>query len=126
MDKNYSITVPGRPVPKGRPRLARNGHVFTPETTVAFEIKVANAWYEKYGATELEGNLEVFCYFATDRHGKQDVDNLAKSVLDGLERGRAFMSGDQQVYKITASKYPADNLQTIVLVRHQVDYDTSD
>ena len=126
MDKHYSITVPGRPVPKGRPRLARNGHVFTPETTVAFEIKVANAWYEKYGATELEGNLEVFCYFATDRHGKQDVDNLAKSVLDGLERGRAFMSGDQQVYKITASKYPADDLQTIVLVRQQLDYDTSD
>jgi Holliday junction resolvase RusA-like endonuclease len=93
---------------------------------VAFEIQVANAWYEKYGATELEGNLEVFCYFATDRHGKQDVDNLTKSVLDGLQRGRAFMSGDQQVYKITASKYPADDLQTIVLVRHQVDYDTSD
>ena len=126
MDNNYSITVPGRPVPKGRPRLARNGGVYTPKTTVDYEITIGNAWYEKYGATELEGNLEVFCYFATDRHGKQDVDNLAKSVLDGLQRGRAFMSGDHQVYKITASKYPGEKLQTIVIVRQQVDYDSGD
>lgn len=125
MDNNYSITVPGRPVAKERPRLARNGGVYTPAKTVAYEIDIANAWYEKYGATELEGNLEVWCYFATDRHGKQDVDNLAKSVLDGLQRGRAFMSGDHQVYKVTASKYPGKELQTIIVVRQQVDYDTS-
>lgn len=106
--------------------MARNGGVYTPKTTVDYEITIANAWYEKYGATELEGNLEVWCYFATDRHGKQDVDNLAKSVLDGLQRGRAFMSGDQQVYKVTASKYPGENLQTIIVVRHQVDYDSGD
>jgi len=126
VDKNYSITVPGRPVPKGRPRLARNGGVYTPKTTVEYETTIANAWYEKYGATELEGNLEVWCYFSTDRHAKQDVDNLAKSVLDGLQRGRAFMSGDHQVYKITASKYPGKELQTIIVVRQQVDYDSGD
>ena len=123
---NYSINVEGRPVPKGRPRLARNGGVYTPKTTVEYEVRVSNAWYEKYGSTALEGKLVVWCFFGTDRHGKQDVDNLAKSVLDGLQRAGAFAQGDEQVYKLTASKFPSDTLRTIICVRELVDYDTGD
>lgn len=123
---SYSIIVEGRPVPKGRPRLARNGGVYTPKTTVEYEVRVSNAWFEKYGSTALEGKLVVWCFFATDRHGKQDVDNLAKSVLDGLQRAGAFAQGDEQVYKLTASKFPSDTLSTTICVRELVDYDTGD
>ena len=35
------FTVPGPPVPKGRPRLGKGGHVFTPDQTRAYERKVA-------------------------------------------------------------------------------------
>ena len=123
MVNHYSVNVEGRPIPKGRPRLARNGRVFTPATTVEYEIRVSNAWYEKYGSTALEGKLEVWLYFGTDRHVKQDVDNLAKSALDGLERAGAFAQGDAQVYKITASKFPCDTLKTIICIRELSDYD---
>lgn len=123
---NYSITIPGRPVPKGRPRMARNGGVYTPKTTVAYEVLISNAWFEKYGSTELEGKLEVWCYFGTDRHQKQDVDNLAKSALDGLQRAGAFAHGDEQVYRLTASKFPSDALKTIIVVRAIQDYDSGD
>lgn len=123
---SYSITVAGRPVPKGRPRLARNGGVYTPKTTVEYEVTLSNAWYEKYGSTALEGKLEVWCYFGTDRHQKQDVDNLTKSALDGLQRAGAFAQGDEQVYKVTASKFPSDTLRTIIVVRPLEDYDSGD
>ena len=123
---NYSVSVDGRPVPKGRPRLARNGGVYTPKTTVEYEIRVSNAWYERYGSTALEGKLEVWLYFGTDRHQKQDVDNLAKSALDGLQRAGAFAQGDEQVYKVTASKFPSDNMRTIIVVRELDDYDYGD
>ena len=122
MAKHYDLVVPGHPVAKERPRLARNGGVHTPPKTVAFEKLVGNAWFDKYGETRLEGMLQVWLYFGTKTHSRQDVDNLIKSVLDGLERANAFEKGDQQVYKITASKYPSDVEQTIICVRALVDY----
>ena len=44
----------------------------------------------------------------TDRHAKQDVDNLAKSILDGMQKAGAFAEGDQQVYTLGITKYPAE------------------
>jgi Holliday junction resolvase RusA-like endonuclease len=83
---------------------------------------VGNAWFDKYGETRLEGMVQVWLYFGTKTHSRQDIDNLTKSVLDGLERANAFEKGDQQVYKITASKYPSDIEQTIICVRALMDY----
>jgi Holliday junction resolvase RusA-like endonuclease len=120
--KHYDLTVPGHPVAKERPRLARNGGVHTPPKTVQFEKMVGNAWFDKYGETRLEGMVQVWLYFGTKTHSRQDVDNLAKSVLDGLERANAFEKGDQQVYKLTASKFPSDVEQTIICIRAMMDY----
>ena len=122
MAKHYDLTVPGHPVAKERPRLARNGGVHTPPKTVQFEKMVGNAWFDKYGETRLEGMVQVWLYFGTKTHSRQDVDNLAKSVLDGLERANAFEKGDQQVYKLTASKFPSDVEQTIICIRAMMDY----
>lgn len=122
MANHYDLTVPGHPVAKERPRLTRNGGVHTPQKTVQFEKMVGNAWFDKYGETRLEGMLQVWLYFGTKTHSRQDIDNLTKSVLDGLERANAFEKGDQQVYKITASKYPSDIEQTIICVRQLMDY----
>jgi len=106
--------------------MTRSGGVYTPKTTVDYEKLIGNAWYEKYGETRLEGKIEVWLYFGTDRHNKQDIDNLAKSVLDGLQRANAFEHGDEQVYKLTASKYPSDSPRVIVCVRHLEHYDLGD
>lgn len=99
--------IPGRPVPKGRPRMSRTGGVYTPKTTAEYEKAVARSWYLAYGDRALEGRLRLLVNVHTDRHQKQDVDNLAKSVLDGMQRGGAFAEGDQQVYSLTVVKYPA-------------------
>lgn len=122
MAKHYDLRVEGHPIAKERPRLARNGATFTPQRTVEFEKLIGNAWFEKYGETKLQGMVQVWIYFGTKTHMKQDVDNLAKSVLDGLERANAFENGDQQVYKLTASKYPSDQQHTIICLRALVDY----
>lgn len=117
---SITIRVDGKPVPKGRPRMSRNGGVFTPKTTVDYENKIAQAWRDRFGDRTFAGKVEVFLYFGTKFDYKQDVDNLAKSALDGLQKGGAFEKGDEQVYKLTASKFPTVDAEqhTIIVVRN--------
>jgi Holliday junction resolvase RusA-like endonuclease len=107
MDKLLRFQILGRAVPKGRPRMTKMGGVYTPKTTVDYEKQVAAAWNEKYGMLSLNGRLRVTIHVYTDRHEKQDVDNLAKSILDGMQRAGAFASGDEQVYSLGVMKQPA-------------------
>jgi Holliday junction resolvase RusA-like endonuclease len=103
--------------------MTKIGGVYTPKTTVDYEKKVAAAWFDKYGMLSLEGRLRVTVYVYTDRTHSQDVDNLAKSVLDGLQRAGAFAQGDQQVFSLGAVKYDSKELQTIVSITRISDYD---
>jgi Holliday junction resolvase RusA-like endonuclease len=124
MDKLLTFKIEGRAVAKERPRLLRNGGVFTPQKTVDYENKVAEAWNSKFGMLSLEGKLRVTINFYTDRHAKQDVDNLAKSILDGMQRAGAFAKGDHQVYSLGAIKHEAkDDLCVMVSVIGLTDYD---
>lgn len=119
MSEIISVRITGKPVPKGRPRFSKFGGVYTPATTVEYENRVADAWREQRGDLALAGQLEAFLYFGTVSHIKQDIDNLVKSALDGLQRAGAFVNGDEQVYKITASKFPAtrEEQHTIIVLR---------
>jgi len=90
------ITIPGRPVPKGRPRLGirgRKAYVYTPPETRKYE-KIVGWVAKSQGCQPIEGpvsvSMHVFC------RGKMDVDNVAKSVLDGLN-GVAYEDDDQVV-----------------------------
>ena len=110
--------IHGRAVPKGRPRMTRTGGVYTPKTTVDYEKLVASAWNDHFGMLSLDGKLRVTINVHTDRHQKQDVDNLAKSILDGLQRAGAFAEGDHQVYSLGVMKYPAkDDFVTWVSIQ---------
>ena len=124
-DTRFSIRVQGKPIPKGRPRFSKFGGVYTPATTVEYENRVAQTWLDTYGDLKLGGQLQAFLYFGTVGHAKQDIDNLVKSTLDGLQKAGAFVNGDEQVYKITASKFPAtrDEQHVIVILK---DYDYAD
>ena len=108
MDKLLRFEIRGRAVPKGRPRMTKMGGVYTPKTTVDWEKIVASAWNDKYGMLSLNGKLRVAISVYTDRHAKQDVDNLAKSILDGMQRAGAFADGDHQVYSLGIVKFPAE------------------
>ena len=107
MDKLLRFRILGRAVPKGRPRMTKSGGVYTPKTTVDYEKLVAEAWNDKFGMLALDGKLRVIINVHTDRHAKQDVDNLAKSILDGMQRAGAFEHGDEQVYSLGVIKHAA-------------------
>ena len=123
-DISVTIRINGHPVAKERPRVTRTGGTFTPKRTADYETAIANAWREQYGDLQLGGKLEAFCYFGSYTHVKQDVDNLAKSALDGLQKAGAFVNGDEQVYRLTASKYPStrEGEHTIIDLRF-LEYD---
>lgn len=90
------ITVPGRPVPKGRPRLGMHGrkaYVYTPPETREYEKLVgwvAKAVGCKLASKPVAMTLEIFV------RRKMDIDNVAKSILDGLN-GIAYEDDDQVV-----------------------------
>lgn len=115
MAEHFFISVPGRPVPKERPRVGKYGNIYTPQKTADFEKHIAALWTEKYPNTTFDGELHVSITFYTDRAHKQDIDNLTKSVLDGLQRASAFAKGDEQVFLLIAdkipSKYPKTEIQ---------------
>ena len=102
-----SFTVPGRPVPKGRPRVTRHG-TYTPKATLEYERSVLNSWREQSGQFFPDGTPLYVCVTAhfpipesaskkrraalegaphTQHRG--DIDNVVKSVLDALN-GFAF------------------------------------
>jgi len=96
------ITIPGRPVPKARPRLGMRGktaYIYTPSRTKEYEEFIG--WTAKAaGCKPLEGPVEVelWCY----TKGRADVDNLSKSILDGLNR--IAFEDDSQVVDLHVHK----------------------
>jgi crossover junction endodeoxyribonuclease RusA len=92
----YSITIPGRPVPKGRPRLGvrgRKAFVYTPPATREYEKLVG--WVAKsLGCRPVEGPVSVA--LSVYVKGRLDADNIAKSILDGLN-GVAYEDDDQVI-----------------------------
>lgn len=98
------IVIPGPPVPKGRPRSTRAGGVYTPQRTRDYEESVAWACRQArvaHGA----GAVAVRIRFMA-RRGRGDIDNLAKSVLDGLVMGGAI-DDDRQVVRLLVELLPA-------------------
>ncbi len=92
----YSITIPGRPVPKGRPRLGvrgRKAFVYTPPLTKEYEKLVG--WVAKAtGCRPVKMPVAVVLDVYIKR--KLDADNIAKSILDGLN-GIAYEDDDQVI-----------------------------
>ena len=106
MKVEFVISVEG--VPKGRPRLTRSGHAYTPAKTKKFETLVAKCArfaMSRHGAYPIEGapvavsllfyyepptswskrrKLEVIEKGAVPKFTKPDTDNLEKAVLDGM------------------------------------------
>ncbi|MGM9640540.1 MAG: RusA family crossover junction endodeoxyribonuclease [Faecousia sp.] len=102
-----SFTVPGRPVPKQRPRVTRHG-TYTPEATRNYELSVLTSWQTQSGQRFPDGAplaVYVTAHFpipesaskkrraalegAPHTQHRGDIDNVVKSVLDALN-GFAF------------------------------------
>ena len=96
-----SFFVPGHPVGKERPRLGKGGNVYTPSKTKDWEHMVGLIANEHFRDSIFEDEVGVALFFFLK--GKRgDIDNLAKSVLDGLQ-GIAYKN-DSQVYILFVQK----------------------
>ena len=120
-----TITVPGEPIAKGRPRFYA-GRAYTPARTREYDEKIRTAYMARYGNMDpLAGPVSVCvsAYFkipqgwnkqktADAEHDeilptkKPDVDNVVKSALDGLN-GQAWQD-DSQVVRLAGNKYYSD------------------
>jgi len=83
------IKIPGRPVAKGRPRATKTGIVYTPKATRDFEEHVA--WMARSAkgkpfAPSDRLSVEISLH-TKNRLLMGDIDNYAKSILDGLVKG---------------------------------------
>lgn len=125
------MLIPGEPQGKARPRatvVGGHARVYTPKTTATYENLVRLCFLEQNKGAEPEKGpvqIEMVFYFAppksaywpvNSKHNgelkdgwldkrqtsKPDIDNLVKSVLDGLN-GVAFKD-DSQIWRVTASK----------------------
>lgn len=79
-----SFTVPGEPVPASRPRVTASRGTYMPRKTR--DAVMAVAWHARRSRARFAGPVTVFIHLYTD-HRRGDLDNYAKTVLDGLEAG---------------------------------------
>jgi len=96
------VDVPGEPVAKQRPRVGAHGSVYTPRETKAFERTVALIAKVKLPRYKAEDRLVVDLTFYCSSQAK-DLDNMCKSVLDGLQKAGIFKN-DSQVMELHARK----------------------
>lgn len=117
---NYTFEIPGVPVAKGRPRMTRSGHAYTPQKTRDYEAWVRLCWLrtgQPMSLQPLQIRLEFYLpipksYSKKQREAalagvllptkKPDIDNLVKVVLDGLN-GLAYKD-DKQIVALEAAK----------------------
>ena len=119
-----TLTIPGEPVAKGRPRFY-NGHAITPAKTVNYETLVKEMWAVTHGQQMLDGELcaSLTAFFAIPSSKSKaekkrmlegivrpvkrpDLDNVIKCVLDACN-GIAYKD-DSQIVTVVAEKFYSD------------------
>lgn len=111
------ITIPGRPIPKGRPRIGYSGrkvYLYTPSETEKYEKDIATigklvCGHPVTGPVEIEISVyfnpqaKVFTKSGRRRRGTMpDLDNCVKSIVDGLNK--VAYEDDRQVVRILAER----------------------
>ena len=132
------FTVYGEPIAKGRPRFSTRGKfpvAYTPEKTKAYEFEVGMMALAAMGGTKpLEGALEAFiyvtyavpasyskkrleaCLSGLEKHTKKpDLDNVVKSVIDGMDK--IVFDNDSQITSIHATKVYGEVEKVEVMVK---------
>ena len=110
------FVVSGQPVPKQRPCLGGRGQVYTPPKTVQWEQQVG--WQCRIAMSHtdpIDGDVSItMCFYRSGRR-KVDLDNLVKSVSDGLN-GVAYLD-DNQVVELHAYLFKGqDNPRVEVVI----------
>ena len=105
------LWMPGKAVPKARPRVRRDGRTYTPARTREWEDRVALA--ACCGCRTFRSGVSVELLF--QRPARGDIDNLAKAVLDGLVKGGAI-ADDANVKRllVTITQEPPEGVRVLI------------
>ena len=128
------FTIPGPPVGKGRPRFSTQGgkpRSYTPAVTREYEALIAARAGEAMGVhPPLQTPLTVYIYahmgiplsWSKAKHkaalegdiypARPDVDNIAKTVLDGMN-GVVYEDDAQVTYLKVSKKYADEGSVTV-------------
>lgn len=130
------FTVPGEPKGKGRPRLGRSGHAYTPHDTANYENLVKVCFIDQYPdhvPFENEVYVDITAYYKIPKSAskkkttdmimgfvkptkKPDLDNIAKIICDSLN-GIAYKD-DSQVTKLIVRKFYDTSPRVEVRMKH--------
>lgn len=109
------IQVDLKPTPKARPRFnPRSGRPYTPKSTTDFESLIS-FFARNHFVRPMSGAVEIIINFSFIKakssklvmHTKKpDIDNLIKSVCDGLNK--IAYKDDSQIVKLASEKIFAD------------------
>lgn len=121
--------IPGTPIGKGRPRMTRSGHCFTPKKTREEECRIYGFFKAKYpthvpftkplSVTILLQFTHPKSHTKAQRENthhtcKPDIDNAVKLVLDSLN-GIAW-TDDSQIVQLVAQKCYGDTAGILVSI----------
>lgn len=124
-DRELHFIVEGKPIGKGRPRFSGRGgfiRTYNPQSTVDYEEKVKQSFLRQVGNefSDYTGALsvEINAYFEPPKSAskkkrnelieskyylnKPDSDNIAKIVLDGLNKVAYY--DDNQIVQLVVTK----------------------
>lgn len=108
------LVVEGEPRSKARPRFSGNGHAYTP--TKQREAELSLAWRFRAAIAEpMDGNLAVVCLFFRRTHGRVDVDNMLKHVLDAAN-GICWKDDMQVTAILGVVELDRDNPRTVLAI----------
>lgn len=102
MTVNIQFTIEGQAIPTPRPRVTK-GHAYYPKR-YTYWIEEIRREAADYAGADLDSPVAVTLLFHTKRHKTQDIDNLAKAVLDGLTG--ILWDDDRVVCTLLARKDP--------------------
>jgi Holliday junction resolvase RusA-like endonuclease len=135
------FTIDANPVPKGRPKFSKVGgfvKTYSPKKTVDYEQIVRQTAAQAMGQTELlETPVAVYLYVrlpipksyprkrleaclrGLERPTKKpDIDNLAKSVLDGING--VIWKDDSQIVSLHVTKVYSTQPGVDVLIKEEL------
>ena len=138
--KKFNVTIPIKPVTKARPRVLRKGWAYTPKKTLDYEKAIAEYWrqathdfqYSREQAIVVNLSFGLPIPKNTSKKKtalmdagniphikKPDADNLAKAVMDALNK--VAWVDDSQVIKVSIHKKYSKEPYVYIYIHDEVE-----